>query len=491
MRVILNETTFSPISPCAAYGYGETEDYTVNILPAPTPTTYVWNQTAANDFATAGNWTPSRTNRNLNDRLAFNNGAVTVNGVLSQEVASITVSNNSIVTMNAASAENLSAWDSLNLISGRIINGANLILTVGNRSNMGTITGTGGVQGALSRWVDTATATVSFPLVQGLAGRRATLSTNTAPTSRGTVTVRFVPGIPTTAGIPFLDGFLPVNKVSENGVWRIEAGNGFNPGAAGTYNLAVQAVSFAGVNNLSSITVIRRANATSNWDTAGVYGAATGTNSSFIANRSDLRVFGEFAIASDSAVNPLPVKLISFNANGVNNDVLLTWKTAMELNNKGFMVERSLDGKKFESVNFVKGNGTTARTSNYLLLDEKAFIIANTLYYRLRQIDFDETESFSNIVKVERSELSLSNVTAVPNPFMGSTQIEFVSAATAPYTITILDVQGKEIATKTVNVKEGMNSITLPELESVNAGIYFINVNGVESRTLKVVKTAN
>jgi hypothetical protein len=491
MRVILNETTFSPISPCAAYGYGETEDYTVNILPAPTPTTYVWNQTAANDFATAGNWTPSRTNRNLNDRLAFSNGAVTVNGVLSQEVSSISVSNNSIVTMNAASAENLSAWDSLNLISGRIINGANLTLTVGNRSNMGTITGTGGVEGALSRWVDTATATVSFPLVQGLAGRRATLSTNTAPTSRGTVTVRFVPGIPTTAGIPFLDGFLPVNKVSENGVWRIEAGNGFNPGAAGTYNLAVQAVSFAGVNNLSSITVIRRANATSNWDTAGVYGAATGTNSSFIANRSDLRVFGEFAIASDSAVNPLPVKLISFNANGVNNDVLLTWKTAMELNNKGFMVERSLDGKKFESVNFVKGNGTTARTSNYLLLDEKAFIIANTLYYRLRQIDFDETESFSNIVKVERSELSLSNVTAVPNPFMGSTQIEFVSAATAPYTITILDVQGKEIATKTVNVKEGMNSITLPELESVNAGIYFINVNGVESRTLKVVKTAN
>jgi uncharacterized protein YfaS (alpha-2-macroglobulin family) len=74
---------------------------------------------------------------------------------------------------------------------------------------------------------------------------------------------------------------------------------------------------------------------------------------------------------------------------------------------------------------------------------------------------------------------------------MGSTQIEFVSAATAPYTITILDVQGKEIATKTVNVIEGMNSITLPELENVNAGIYFINVNGVESRTLKVVKTAN
>jgi hypothetical protein len=36
-----------------------------------------------------------------------------------------------------------------------------------------------------------------------------------------------------------------------------------------------------------------------------------------------------------------------------------------------------------------------------------------------------------------------------------------------------------------------MNSITLPELESVNAGIYFINVNGVESKTLKVVKTAN
>jgi hypothetical protein len=36
-----------------------------------------------------------------------------------------------------------------------------------------------------------------------------------------------------------------------------------------------------------------------------------------------------------------------------------------------------------------------------------------------------------------------------------------------------------------------MNSILLPELEGANAGIYFINVNGVESRTLKVVKTTN
>ena len=490
MRVILNETTFSPISPCAAYGYGETEDYTVNILPAPIPTTYVWNQTAPNDFTTATNWTPNRNNRNLNDRLAFNANA-TVNNVSSQEVATITVSNNAVVTLDAAAAENLAAWDTLNIASGRIIGGANLTLTVGNRTNIGTITGAGGVQGTLARWVDTAAATVTFPLVQGTASRRVTMTTSVAPVSRGTVIARFVPGIPTTAGIPFLDGFLPVNKVSENGVWRIESGNGFNPGANGSYNLALQADAFTGVLNLSSITVIRRATATANWDTAGVYSATTGTTSSFIANRSDLRVFGEFAVASDSAVNPLPVKLISFNASGVNNDVLLTWKTAMELNNKGFMVERSIDGKKFESVQFVKGNGTTAQISNYLLLDEKAFNIANTLFYRLRQIDFDETVSYSNVVKVERNDLSLSNVVAVPNPFVGTTQIEFVSAATSPYVISIVDVQGKEIVTRTVNVKEGMNSILLPELEGVNAGIYFINVNGVESRTLKVVKTAN
>ncbi|MCG9880165.1 MAG: GEVED domain-containing protein, partial [Bacteroidia bacterium] len=492
MRVSLIETTVSPISPCASYGYGETEDYSVNILPAPIPTTYVWNQTAAASFTVASNWTPNRTIRNLNDRLAFNANA-TINNVTTQEVASIDVSNNAVVNLNAAAGETLSAWDSLNLISGRIVGNNNLTLTVGNRTNIGTITGTGGVQGTLARWVDTVSASVNFPLVQGGASRRATLTTPAtgAPIARGTVIVRFVPGIPSSAGVPFLDGFLPVNKISENGVWRIEAGNGFNPGPNGEFNLALQADSFAGVTNLSSLTIVRRANATSNWDTAGVYDFTTGTNASFVANRLNLRVFGEFTVGSDSAVNPLPVKLISFNANGVNNDVLLTWKTAMEINNKGFMVERSLDGRKFESVQFVKGNGTTSQVSNYLLLDEKAFNLASTLYYRLRQIDFDETESFSNIVKVERNELNLSNVTAVPNPFVGSTKIEFVSATTSPYTISIVDVQGKEIATRTVNVKEGMNSILLPELEGVNAGIYFVNVNGVESRTLKVVKTAN
>jgi hypothetical protein len=55
----------------------------------------------------------------------------------------------------------------------------------------------------------------------------------------------------------------------------------------------------------------------------------------------------------------------------------------------------------------------------------------------------------------------------------------------------ITDIQGKQLATKQVFVTKGNNLIQLDELNGVRAGVYFINLKGIESVTLKVVKTGN
>ena len=59
-------------------------------------------------------------------------------------------------------------------------------------------------------------------------------------------------------------------------------------------------------------------------------------------------------------VSVLPVELLSFEAKNNDKTVDLTWTTASEGNNAGFDIERSADGKTFEKIGFVKGNGTTS-----------------------------------------------------------------------------------------------------------------------------------
>ena len=92
----------------------------------------------------------------------------------------------------------------------------------------------------------------------------------------------------------------------------------------------------------------------------------------------------------------LPIELIQFdvqNIEGGKNH--LTWATASETNNKGFDIERSRDGATFQSIGTVKAIG---KAGNYNFTDAEP--VNGTNYYRLRQIDFDGTATFSKVVSV-------------------------------------------------------------------------------------------
>jgi len=93
----------------------------------------------------------------------------------------------------------------------------------------------------------------------------------------------------------------------------------------------------------------------------------------------------------------LPVELVRFNAkqNGVNVD--LSWATTSENNNDRFVVEYSIDGMNFSSIGEVKGQGNSTVLTNYTFVHQGATTSGtDVLYYRLRQVDFDETFGFSD-----------------------------------------------------------------------------------------------
>ncbi len=110
--------------------------------------------------------------------------------------------------------------------------------------------------------------------------------------------------------------------------------------------------------------------------------------------------------------SPLPVKLTSFNGKLETDEVKLNWSTATETNNDYFEVERSLDGKSFTKIGFVKGAGNSVNVQKYIYIDISAE--NEVLYYRLKQVDYDGTFSYSNIVVVKQN---ISSVKLYPNPF--------------------------------------------------------------------------
>ena len=114
-----------------------------------------------------------------------------------------------------------------------------------------------------------------------------------------------------------------------------------------------------------------------------------------------------------NAAFSLPVEWLNFTAVGRNGQVFLNWQTGTEVNNSHFIVERSAEGETFEPVMTVQGAGTTLETTRYEAIDTQ--VGTKSVYYRLQQVDFDGTSSFSKQVKVVWAN-STSQLQVVPNP---------------------------------------------------------------------------
>jgi hypothetical protein len=197
-------------------------------------------------------------------------------------------------------------------------------------------------------------------------------------------------------------------------------------------------------------------------------------------------------MGADEASIPLPVKLNTFTAIANKNDVLVSWSTVSEMNNKGFDVERSVDGKNFEKVTFVKGIGNSNSLTAYRFTDMNAFKIASAevLYYRLKQIDLNGATSYSNTVTVSANNDATTNAFEVyPNPFNHALQVEFISSTQTSVMVSLFDISGRNIMNKNIQAESGLNVFELKDLSSLDDGIYFISItqNGV-STVQKIIK---
>jgi parallel beta-helix repeat protein len=189
----------------------------------------------------------------------------------------------------------------------------------------------------------------------------------------------------------------------------------------------------------------------------------------------------EFSGNITVVTGPLPVELVSFGAKAAGQNAQLTWRTAQELNNDHFVVERSFDGKKFSSVGQVQGQGTTTLATNYTFTD--AQVASKTagqgVYYRLRQVDTDGTASFSAVQVVSFSNIE-TTLSVSPNPASGYAAVDLSTLAEGTYQVTVRDVTGRLVH----QASKGGIEHKLPAGQWPT-GIYLIQVKGQA-----VIKTA-
>ncbi|NNJ54995.1 MAG: T9SS type A sorting domain-containing protein [Bacteroidia bacterium] len=163
----------------------------------------------------------------------------------------------------------------------------------------------------------------------------------------------------------------------------------------------------------------------------------------------------------------LPVDLILFQVNAKDDDAVLTWETATETNNDRFIVERSFDGSDFEEIGFVLGSGTTNEVQRYTFIDENIKQHGlSELYYRLKQVDHDNSFDYSEIRLITLT--NTKNIKVYPNP---ARSVLKVTSLPQNANLAILNSSGQVIEKQ--NITNGELELNVSEYRK---GIYFISV---------------
>lgn len=187
------------------------------------------------------------------------------------------------------------------------------------------------------------------------------------------------------------------------------------------------------------------------------------------------------------ALSPIPVKYFYVKAEKQPNDVLLEWATASEINNKGFMIERSMDGVWFKEIAFVAGAGKSVQVVKYSWRDIDVLTNeASSIYYRLKQVDFDGRYEYSRTIVVDNKVDDEKIV--FPNPFNNRLTVK-CSSSESRVNITITDIHGKTYVSQQLSPTVGMLNIQIDNLEFLQKGLYLMKVESETThRIVKLIK---
>ena len=400
-------------------------------------------------------------------------------GVMDSTVAfnnvSINTTNNPIVRMDSRIALNSSG---ILALSSGIWKLNSDTLTINNTSNSAISRTTGNIlaessnnKGAINWHIPIDNQPHVFPFgtkyggyipfsFSGTGGTSAWVKVATYSPQTDTASHRPLPSSPTNVthirNIAGLDDSL--NMV--NRFWQIDVTGG-SPVATVKFYYAGNEIP---ANNTAGLRAQRWNNSNTGWVQPTIIGTQTADGTNFWVQVTGVSTFSPWTLAKASS--PLPIELLSFTAiNEQNRFVRTEWTTASEVNNDYFEVERSQDGKNFDIIGRVPGNGNTNSIHNYQFDDNSPF--SGLSYYKLKQTDFDGKNTTSDLVSVE---FNYSNSgTIIPNPNDGNFTLAY-HLSTAKALLQVKDITGRLVYSQDINGNDTKETVNISFL---SAGIYF------------------
>jgi hypothetical protein len=234
------------------------------------------------------------------------------------------------------------------------------------------------------------------------------------------------------------------------------------------------------------------------WVTADISGSATNDDNinGTIDVSSDVNItggtlngsssYGKLNAGSDVS---LPVELSSFTATASEERVTLKWITQSEIENVGFIVERSqvekgsyVELSSFKNNPDLQGRGNSAIAKEYCFIDND-IESGLSYYYKLADVDMNGVKTYHGPISVTTPILSkeLKLYQNYPNPFNPTTTIEFNLPYTSEVTLKIFNILGEEVATLVSDrLNAGNYSYEWARPAGMASGVYLYRLEVVE-----------
>ena len=182
-----------------------------------------------------------------------------------------------------------------------------------------------------------------------------------------------------------------------------------------------------------------------------------------------------YSVWIEGVPSPLPVRLASFTAKALPKSVRLNWQSVSEKNFKQYDLERSHNAREFQRIGSVAGRGTGQNGSVYNFEDQELPDNAQTLYYRLRMVDTDNTFIYSAVRSVSLH-TRLIRIQLIPNPVSDTARLLIASPEEQASLIRLINAAGQVVYQRSQPLTEGLQTVPL-DLSGLPAGLYQVTVS--------------
>ncbi|NII26974.1 T9SS type A sorting domain-containing protein [Pseudoflavitalea sp. X16] len=159
------------------------------------------------------------------------------------------------------------------------------------------------------------------------------------------------------------------------------------------------------------------------------------------------------------------------------NTIRVKWAVTAQINNAGFTVERSEDGRRYQPIATVAPQADNPGMPSYYSIDDNKVSQGVTYYYRIRQMDLDGRVGYSKIVTAKLNAGGLQYLQIKPNPVSGTLRWEVNVSRPQSLQVSIIDIKGRVLREKKMQAQAGSNQYSM-EGAIFSRGAYLLKIIG-------------